>query len=240
MLYASMKRSAIFTGIVLLAMLQVGMCSAKLPRAAELNLQSRRGDLLLPSYALHVSKKQEQQPQPKRYLIRSGDSFWLIAQQYGVALSALMEANPGLTPRALPVGKHLVIPGGKANPVKRMILRWPLGGRITSRFGQRWGRLHAGLDIAAPTGTLVRAAAAGQVVFAGWCSGYGLLVIVSHGTGIRTAYAHNSCLLIHAGQKVAAGEALSRVGATGHATGPHLHFEVQTKAGYSDPLKYLP
>ena len=119
------------------------------------------------------------------------------------------------------------------------VLGWPVSGPVTSGFGMRWGRMHEGIDIAVGMGTAVRAAAAGTVIYAGWMSGYGNLVVVDHGNGLSTAYAHNSSLAVGVGQSVSAGELVSYSGNTGNSTGPHVHFEVRVNGSAVDPLGYL-
>jgi murein DD-endopeptidase MepM/ murein hydrolase activator NlpD len=116
---------------------------------------------------------------------------------------------------------------------------WPVHGPITSPFGQRWGVLHPGIDIGVPSGTPVHAAAAGQVVWCGWMSGYGNFVVIDHGGGYATAYGHNSKILVHCGQDVSQGEVVSLSGCTGFCTGPHVHFEVRVNGTPVDPLTYL-
>jgi murein DD-endopeptidase MepM/ murein hydrolase activator NlpD len=116
---------------------------------------------------------------------------------------------------------------------------WPVNGTVVSGFGMRWGRLHEGIDIAASTGTPIWAAAAGTVIHAGWLGGYGNLVVVDHGNGLATAYAHASAILVGVGQTVAQGEVISLVGSTGNSSGPHLHFEVRVNGIAVDPLLYL-
>jgi len=116
---------------------------------------------------------------------------------------------------------------------------WPVSGPVVSGFGMRWGRMHEGIDIAAGMGTPVHAAAAGTVIHAGWLGGYGNLVVLDHGDGLATAYAHASALLVVVGQSVSQGETVSLVGSTGHSTGPHLHFEVRVNGVAVDPLLYL-
>ena len=118
-------------------------------------------------------------------------------------------------------------------------LVWPVDGVVVSGFGMRWGRMHEGIDIAASSGTPIRAAAAGTVIYAGWLGGYGNLVVVDHGNGLATAYAHASSILVGVGQEVAQGETVALVGSTGHASGPHLHFEVRVNGVAVDPLPYL-
>jgi len=103
----------------------------------------------------------------------------------------------------------------------------------------RWGRMHEGIDIAATIGTPIHAAASGTVIHAGWLGGYGNLVVVDHGDGLATAYAHASAILVAVGQQVSQGDTLSLVGSTGNSTGPHLHFEVRVNGSAVDPLLYL-
>ncbi len=116
---------------------------------------------------------------------------------------------------------------------------WPVSGPVTSGFGARWGRMHEGIDIAVPSGTPVQAAAAGTVIHAGWLGGYGNLVVVDHGNGLSTAYAHNTSIAVAVGQQVAQGEVLAYSGNTGNSTGPHVHFEVRVNGSAVDPLGYL-
>jgi murein DD-endopeptidase MepM/ murein hydrolase activator NlpD len=116
---------------------------------------------------------------------------------------------------------------------------WPVLGPVTSPFGWRWGRMHEGIDIGAPTGTPIRAAAGGTVIYAGWLGGYGNLTVIDHGGGIATAYGHQSSLAAGSGAYVAQGQVIGYVGSTGHSTGPHLHFEVRVNGVPQDPLGYL-
>jgi murein DD-endopeptidase MepM/ murein hydrolase activator NlpD len=119
-------------------------------------------------------------------------------------------------------------------------LRKPVRAPLGDRFGPRGNRFHTGIDFTASSGADVRAAAWGRVVHAGWDSGgYGYLVTLRHGDGVRTMYAHLSAVLVHRGQRIAAGSRLGRVGATGHAFGPHLHFEVRVRGAAVDPLPAL-
>ncbi|MGH3036192.1 MAG: murein hydrolase activator EnvC family protein [Gaiellaceae bacterium] len=114
---------------------------------------------------------------------------------------------------------------------------WPVSGVVTSGFGYRWGRMHEGIDISAPCGTPIRAVAAGTVIFSGWMGGYGNLVVVDHGNGLATAYAHQSA--IYASGGVGQGQTIGAVGTTGSSTGCHLHFEVRVNGGAVDPMGYL-
>jgi len=119
-------------------------------------------------------------------------------------------------------------------------LGWPTQGFVSSPFGPRGNWFHAGLDIAAAAGASVAAAAPGQVTFAGFhVGGYGNLVVVAHGNGLRTLYAHLSSISTTVGARVEAGAVLGLVGSTGHATGPHLHFEARLRGLALDPLPAL-
>lgn len=118
-------------------------------------------------------------------------------------------------------------------------LLWPADGWVSSEFGPRWGRNHNGIDIAAPTGTTVRAAADGVVYHAGAFGTFGNLVAIDHGGGMTTLYAHLATVEVAVGQWVNAGTRVAGVGSTGRSTGPHLHFEVRVGGVASDPRGFL-
>lgn len=124
-------------------------------------------------------------------------------------------------------------------------LGWPVSGTITSPFGYRRNpfgggmEFHQGLDIAAPTGTTVTAAASGTVISAGWYGGYGNYILIDHGGGMATGYGHLSQIFVSSGQQVQKGQAIGAVGSTGASTGPHLHFEVRLSGKPVDPTGYL-
>lgn len=117
---------------------------------------------------------------------------------------------------------------------------WPVRGPVTSGYGPRWGRMHTGIDIAARGGTPIVAAKAGEVIYVGWLGGYGNTVLVDHGDGVATLYAHQSRLAAAEGQVVNQGQVVGYVGTTGHSTGNHLHFEVRVDAEPRNPRPYLP
>jgi len=131
---------------------------------------------------------------------------------------------------------------------RRMLQRWtgsfirPADGPIRSYFGMRFhpilhrARMHTGIDIGAGYGSPIRAAAAGEVILAGYMRGYGNTVIIDHGGGVSTLYAHCSALLVREGQAVMQGSTIARVGSTGLSTGPHLHFEVRRNGSPVNPL----
>lgn len=110
---------------------------------------------------------------------------------------------------------------------------------LSSEYGWRWGRMHAGIDLAAPQGTPIHAMNAGTVVLSGWYAGYGYAVIIDHGNGVESLYGHSSQLLVSEGQEVAAGERIALVGNTGYSFGPHLHLEVHVDGVPHEPLGWL-
>ena len=186
----------------------------------------------------------------------SGETVSSIAQVYGVSVAAVAEANQLRDPARIYPGQLLFIPGIPAVARGSGLpglgeeqgseggspggYAWPVLGRITSYYGWRHGELHTGIDIAAGTGTPVRAARDGVVVHAGWMTGYGYTVIIRHDDQSATLYAHASRVLVKKGDRVTQGQVVARVGMTGNATGPHLHFEILVNDRSRDPLKYLP
>ncbi|MBR0095811.1 MAG: peptidoglycan DD-metalloendopeptidase family protein [Synergistaceae bacterium] len=125
------------------------------------------------------------------------------------------------------------------------MLDWPVRGQVTSKFGNRVHPMfktksnHSGIDIAAPSGTPVKAAASGEVLYVGWMRGYGQVIILDHGRNITTVYAHLSSTRVSDGQVIRAGSVIGGVGKTGNATGYHLHFEVRVNGKIQNPLSYL-
>jgi len=129
---------------------------------------------------------------------------------------------------------------GSDEPVPSSGLIWPVSGPITSPFGMRWGTLHPGIDIGVPSGTPVHAAASGTVIWCGWMSGYGNLVMIDHHNGLVTLYGHNTSVAVSCNENVSQGQVVSYSGCTGFCTGPHVHFEVRVHGAPVDPLGYLP
>jgi murein DD-endopeptidase MepM/ murein hydrolase activator NlpD len=120
------------------------------------------------------------------------------------------------------------------------VFEWPLSGEVSSGFGRRNGRLHEGIDIRADSGTPIRAAEGGRVRYSGWLGDYGNAVLVDHAGGFTTVYAHVLRSAVAEGERVGKGQVVAEVGATGNATGPHLHFEIRRRKSARNPLLYLP
>jgi murein DD-endopeptidase MepM/ murein hydrolase activator NlpD len=136
-----------------------------------------------------------------------------------------------------PVQPTRPAPGKLLNPVPGAPITSGFGPRIHPIYGD--ARMHTGVDIGAGSGASIRAAGDGVVVTAGTMSGYGNTTIIDHGGGLATLYAHQSSIGVSGGQRVAAGQAIGRVGCTGSCTGPHLHFEVRVNGDPVNPVPYL-
>jgi murein DD-endopeptidase MepM/ murein hydrolase activator NlpD len=131
--------------------------------------------------------------------------------------------------------------GNVAGPIRHGSgnLIWPVNGSVSSGFGMRWGRLHAGIDIPEPIGTPIRAADGGRVAIAGSVSGYGNYTCIQHTGSMSTCYGHQNSIGVSVGQSVRQGQIIGQTGNTGHSTGPHLHFEVRINGSPVDPMGYL-
>jgi peptidoglycan DL-endopeptidase CwlO len=131
--------------------------------------------------------------------------------------------------------------GAPAGPIRQGSgqLIWPVNGPVVSPFGMRWGRLHAGVDIAVPAGTPIRAADSGRVVLLGWTGGYGNYTCIDHGGGLSSCYAHQSRYATSSGASVSKGQVIGYIGCTGHCFGDHLHFETRVNGSPVDPMGYL-
>ena len=190
------------------------------------------------------------------HTVQKGDTLESVAKKYKVDVEAITqcEYNGLEEPYELTAGQKLIVPGGKKPYVPRVVhaytgkvpagaakgagvFGWPVSGRITQGFLP----YHQAIDIGAPTGTPVVAADSGYVVEAGWSQyGYGRYLVIDHGNGFQTLYAHLSAILVEVGQSVGKGARIGSVGATGWATGPHLHFEIRYKGVQRNPFGYLP
>lgn len=202
--------------------------------------------------------------------VRPGETLSGIGQRYGVPYQEIARLNNIRNPDHIEVGQRLRIPrvasGTGPTPARQFaalplpsprararslpreegsgsgsgVFSWPLEGTVTSGFGPRNGSFHDGVDIAAPVGTPVFAAADGQVIFSDELRGYGKVVIIRHTAQYVTVYAHNRVNWVKEGQFVRRGQRIAEVGQTGRTTGPSLHFEVRKNNLAQDPLRYLP
>jgi murein DD-endopeptidase MepM/ murein hydrolase activator NlpD len=190
------------------------------------------------------------------HTVVKGDTLESIAQQYKAEVSAIIECeyNNLESPHNLSLGQKLIVPGGKKPYQERVVhvysgpipegatkgtggFVWPTSGGITQKY---WDR-HKAIDIGASPGTSVVAADSGYVVTAGWSEyGYGKYVVIDHGNGFQTLYAHLNTILVEVGQSVGKGTRIGSVGTTGNTTGPHLHFEIRYNGVQRNPFGYLP
>lgn len=190
------------------------------------------------------------------YRVRADDTLWTLAQQHGTTVGVLLRLNRLREHAVLRPGQRLQVPGqtrgipavaprggGDATATIRRrtapALQWPSRGAVTSRFGLRHRRLHAGIDIALAPRTPVAVVRDGIISFAGSLGAYGLLVVVNHGGGLTTRYGHLASISGRVGQRVAAGETIGAAGRSGNATGWILHFEVRRDGRPMNPLPML-
>ena len=188
------------------------------------------------------------------HVVRQGETLFQIGVWHRVDLTAVLAGNPGLDPRRLIALQRIRVPGGApmrsitTKPLRkpsaagraptrsaRHLWALPIHGTITTRFSVA----HPGIDIAAPSGTSVRAIAAGTVVWAGWKdNGGGYVVVIRHPDGMISTYNHNRSVAVRRGQAVAAGGRIAALGATGRATGPHLDLRIEMNGRFVDPLSF--
>lgn len=199
------------------------------------------------------------------YVVKKGETVASIVKKYGGEENAVLNANHLATAEALQPGQEIIIPGGEppappaptpvqrrqaqifggtasgnappSAPAGRSRFIWPTSMRKINQYFR--GRYHTGLDIEGTYSTPIYAAAAGRVVYAGSDrSGYGLHVVIDHGNGYETLYAHASKIFVSRGDAVKQGESIAMVGSTGRSTGTHLHFEIKTSGGFLNPLSF--
>ena len=215
-------------------------------------------ELVLPIIDSKVSKEdskrvnkntQNQSSSTKKIVhkIQRGDALSSIARMYGTDVDTIRRAN-NLSGNRIFAGDELIITNYERGPftLSRNSMIWPVNGRISSNFGWRTHPIkktrlfHNGIDIAVSSGTPVKAAAGGEVVHSGWMNGFGYTVIIDHGRGVETLYAHNSKVSVSKGSMVNKGQQVALSGNTGLSTGPHLHFGVLKDEKPLNPKNYLP
>lgn len=200
------------------------------------------GDLIKPGQVLVLSP--EAQVRKRTHRVARGETLWSLARRYQVSMEQLVVVNQIRDPGSIRDGQELIIDmKDQVEPVigqgSGRIFSWPLSGRITSLFGPRGDGFHHGLDIAGEMGEVIKAARGGRVDSVEWLPLYGRTVILDHGDGYKTLYAHASAYLIGRGDAIEKGQGIARVGSTGRSTGPHLHFEVRVNNKPVDPTLYL-
>jgi murein DD-endopeptidase MepM/ murein hydrolase activator NlpD len=206
-------------------------------------------------------------PAPKKvegihHVVKAGENLYRIGKAYDMPFTELARLNGLRDASQIRVGQKIFIPGATQllpveiitpvetptpaqnhlppqEPVEEGLL-WPVSGTINSSFGPRGASFHDGIDIAAPEGTPIFAIERGDVIYSDQLRGYGNIVIIRHGGGIMSVYAHNQVNLVREGQQVERGSVIAKVGSTGRVTGPHLHFEIRKNNAAQDPLRYLP
>ena len=198
--------------------------------------------------------------------VASGNTILAIANKYDVDKEKIVEFNNLFDEGDIKIGQSLIIPGGRkivpyqattkyvsqpktqVSSVTKLFIPpstsaantsgmyWPANARVISQY---YSWRHTGLDIAAPTGTAIYAADGGTVTLSGWTRGYGNNIVIDHGNGVKTRYAHHSKLYVSVGEQVSKGQTIAAMGSTGWSTGPHLHFEVIISGVKKNPLSYI-
>jgi murein DD-endopeptidase MepM/ murein hydrolase activator NlpD len=194
------------------------------------------------------------------HTVKRHQTLWRICKTYGVDMNEVARVNRIEDKNRIRVGQRIFIPGAakvlqvdiyvedittgaKSTTVRYSKGRfiWPVQGQVTASFGRDGNRRHDGIDICAPAGTLVRAADSGRVVYSdNRMKGYGNLIIIEHQDAFFTIYAHNKENLVQEEVLVKRGGSIARVGKTGNASGPHVHFEIRKGSRPLDPLRFLP
>ncbi len=194
------------------------------------------------------------------HTVERHQTLWRICKTYGVEMDEVARVNGIRDKSRIEVGQRIFIPGARrvmkvdiyiedvtakkrqpAVKYEKGRFIWPVEGKVTARFGMDGGRRHDGIDIAAPSGATIRASDSGTVVYSDdKMRGYGNLIIIEHKDSFFTIYAHNQVNLVAEEKQVQRGEVIAKVGETGNATGPHLHFEVRKGSRPLDPLRFLP
>lgn len=195
------------------------------------------------------------------HTVSSGETLSSIARKYGTTSDKIAQYN-NINNHIIQKKQELIIPGGskqvtvasvakpKISSIKKVFTPAPTTSVTSSRSGFLWPAAartitqyynwrHKGLDIGAPTGTAIYASESGTVERSGWSTGYGYNILINHGNGYKTVYAHASKLYVKTGQTVSKGQVIMAMGSTGWSTGPHLHFEIRVNGVKKNPLSYI-
>jgi len=210
------------------------------------DLEMKKSDLEVKKKELESALKQQEamreqldgQKQEKKQILGS------VQQERAAFEKALAELEENSRQLEAMIRK---LQGGSTEALGTGVYTWPTPGytSITSPYGMRYHpilkqrKMHTGVDIGAPMSATIVAADSGKIIHAGWMGGYGQVLVIDHGNGISTLYAHQSAFLVGNGETVSKGQAIGKVGSTGWSTGPHLHFEVRINGSYTDPMPYI-
>ena len=207
------------------------------------NKKIRSANLLLIGQKLYIpAGKASLKPVSILYKVESGDTVWSIARRHGVPEASILQTNGIKSPRRLKVGMQLLISnqenGGFLSPLR-------VRSYVTSGYGTRRHpisrrmKFHHGIDLGVRPRTRVYAARSGKVIRAGWYGGYGNVVVIKHDEDYTTRYGHLSKIRVKVGQRVTPQQIIGLSGSSGHATGPHLHFEIRWKGDSVDASRYI-
>jgi len=209
-----------------------------------------------------VSPERPSPPQGRKgvyHVVERHQTLYRICKTYGVDLQSVASLNGIPDPSKIETGQRIFIPGakkvlkveiyiddvaaeqGEKSKVayRKLDFIWPVEGKITDVFTEAESKKHQGIDISSPLGTPIKASNAGMVMYSNNIKGYGNVVIIRHSEEYVTVYAHNQVNLVEEGAWVEKGQIIGKVGQTGRATGPHLHFEIRRNNKVMDPMLFL-
>lgn len=211
-------------------------------------------------HRVEIGKPSYSERQGVYHVVEKHQTLFRICKTYGADLQEVASMNGITDPGKIRTGQRIFIPGAKRvlkvevyiedvveesghqekMAYKKINFIWPVEGRLGDGFDEAEGKRHMGIDISAPVGTMIKASASGRVIYSGnTIRGYGNLIILRHSEEFVTVYGHNEVNLVEEGDWVERGQVIGRVGQTGRATGPHLHFEVRRNNKAVDPLLFL-
>lgn len=231
-----------------LAVCLFGACAPRRPASVTTDPSAERVTIATPA-----SEPEEDLQPGVFHRVRPGQTLWRIAHTYAVELDLVIEANSILDPSRISPGDMIWVPGVH-DTLEVEVVRvpdraaaagewiWPVrNGAVLSGYGApRRNHRHGGIDIKGAAGQPVLASRGGRVIYAGaGLRGYGKTIILDHGDGIQSVYAHNSALLVGVGKRVDQGQTIARIGRTGNATTEHCHFEIRVNDRRVDPARWL-
>lgn len=211
-------------------------------------------------HRVEIAKPSPSERKGVYHVVEKHQTLYRICKTYGVDIKEAVSINRITDPSKIQVGQRIFIPGAskvlkveiyledvveESTPQEKVVYKkpnfiWPVEGRLRDGFDDTEGKRHLGLDISSPAGTAIKASASGRVIYSGnTIRGYGNLILLRHSEEFVTVYAHNEVNLVEEGEWIEGGQVIGRVGQTGRATGPHLHFEIRRNNKAVDPLLFL-